>query len=366
MRKRAIAQIVSCSIIAVILTFILIGCTSVGITNSIVRDTVDAIGDPIKKTVEITENAISHLPTPRIRLFGCAPIVTIENEDITIGSTTGAVPSGYSEGSAVYDAVPTTIDVDWAAGRVYIDVRADVQSVRLYEYAGSVTPDLDATEAPNDVVDPNRMIHRFQNGTLKIEQFRHGLSWVGVHDTYQKTLVVILPETTLDKLNINVAAADTYLNGCKADRLDLDAATGKVNASSCVFDRADIDAAATEVSFTDCTVNRIDLDCASGKMLFDLVNTPEKVDVDSASGSITLRLPADASFTAKVDSLSGLLDIDGSFGSISGSGSATNGKHVVNGGASSFEFDMMSGKVTIEARTEAPTETITSGEGSNF
>ena len=362
MRKRAIAQIIACSIIASILTFILIGCTAAGVTSSIVHDTVDAIGDPIKSTVEITENAISHLPTPRVHLFGCAPIITLENEDITIGSPTGIVPSGYSEGSATYDAVPTTLDIDWAAGRVYIDVRSDAQSVSLYEYEGSVTPDLYASEAPNDVADPNRMIHRFQNGTLKIEQFRHGLTWVGVHDTYQKTLVVILPETTLDKLNLDVAAVDTYLNGCEADRLDLDAASGKLNAASCVFDRVEIDAAATDLNFTDGKVNRIDLDMASGKALFDLANTPDQIDADCASGSITLRLPADASFTSKVNALSGTISLNGF------SGTTSNGKTVVNGGASSFEFEMMSGKVTIEAKTEAsaPTETITSGEGSDF
>ena len=229
MRKRAIAQIIACSIIASILTFILIGCTATGITSSIVHDTVDAIGDPIKKTVEITEKAVSHLPTPRIRLFGCAPIITIDDNDLVIGDSTGSVPSGYSEGDAAYDAVPTTLDIDWASGRIYIDVRADAQGVRLYECAGSVTPDLAAAEAPNDVADPNRMIHRFQNDTLKIEQFRHGITWVGVHETYQKTLVVILPETTLDKLNIDAAAVEIFLNGCKADRLDLDTAAGKVN-----------------------------------------------------------------------------------------------------------------------------------------
>ncbi len=364
MRKRAIAQIIACSIIASILTFILIGCTATGITSSIVHDTVDAIGDPIKKTVEITEKAVSHLPTPRIRLFGCAPIITIDDNDLVIGDSTGSVPSGYSEGDAAYDTVPTTLDIDWASGRIYIDVRADAQGVRLYECAGSVTPDLAAAEAPNDVADPNRMIHRFQNDTLKIEQFRHGITWVGVHETYQKTLVVILPETTLDKLNIDAAAVEIFLNGCKADRLDLDTAAGKVNAVGCTFDRAEIDSASTELNMTDSKINRIDLDVASGKTFLDLVNTPEKVDVDSASASITMRLPADAAFTVKINSISGRSDIDGAFGSLS----VQNGTTVVNGGGATFDFDMMSGNVTIQAKTDAatPSETITSGEGSSF
>ena len=191
------------------------------------------------------------------------------------------------------------------------------------------------------------MIHRFQGGTLKIEQFRRGMTWVGVHDTYTKTLVVEIPaESELDKLTIDAAAVEITLVELNADSLELDTASGSCEAIRCSFDRIDVDTAATKLNFIECTSKRIDVDCASGSISLGLLNMPDRIDLDLMSGSCQIMLPEDASFQVDMDSLSGNLDINGF--SVTEKGK----KRIVNGGDCHIDVDMMSGSVTIEPRTQ--------------
>ena len=92
-------------------------------------------------------------------------------------------------------------------------------------------------------------------------------------------------------------------------------------------------------------IKTVDVDCASCDFSFDLLNTPEKMNFDFASGAFRIVLPSDASFTAQSDSLAGKVTVNG-FASISKIGNKT----VVGSGASSFQFDMMAGSISITAR----------------
>ena len=351
MRKSAIAKIIVCSILALILTSVLAVSVAVYRGNGSVQSgkLAEFLGSDslFRKTLEITENAIERLPQPKLHLFGCAPVITFEENGDSSVSLAGRVPNGYSEGNAVYDGTPDAVEIDWAAGRVVIAVRNDSTGISLYEYAGNLEPQWDALAPESDVPAANRMIHRFQSGTLKVEQFRRGITWPGVHNTYVKTLVVTIPVCELAKLRIDAASVDIELADLSAKQLNLDAASGSVAATGCTFERADIDAAATKGVFTRCTIGRLDLDSATGSMDFDLLNTPERVDIDAASGNYRFTLPADASFSVKVDSLSGSVNINGF------TTSYANGKTVVGDGSSLFDIDSMSGSVTIDARTSA-------------
>ncbi len=350
MKRRAIAKIIVCSIIGAVLISVL--CAAIGwnklheSTDTLNNALHEAIDSPvIREGIEITNKTLSGLPVPRIRFFGCAPVITLEDGDLSFGGK-GTVPSGYSEGNGGYETAPDRVEIDWAAGSVFIVAKADASGVSLFEYAGDLDPIPDGASGDYAVPDDNRMIHKLSGGTLKVEQFRRGIRRVGVQETYRKTLVVVLPESALSTLRIDAASVKLNLDSLKIYKLDLDLAAGSLSAADCAIDEVNIDSAAGSGAFTACSIGRLDLDFASGSMDFDLLNTPDKVNVDAATGKFRFTLPADASFAVKADSLSGSVTLEG-FDS-----SAQNGRTVVNGGSSSFEFDLMSSSVVIAARTD--------------
>ncbi len=101
MRKKAIGQIIVCSIFAVILTGVLLTSLilfrgygqslpiSGKVSEFFQNDTL------IHEAAEAAEKAFHSLPSPRFRLYGCVPVITFSNNDVNPGSifSEGSVPS---------------------------------------------------------------------------------------------------------------------------------------------------------------------------------------------------------------------------------------------------------------------------------
>lgn len=345
MRKRAIAKIIVCSILAVLLTAILLGTIACS-SRTVSLPSPLGFGW-LKKSVEITEKTIERLPVPNIRFFGCAPVVTINGGlDESDGEQ-----GDYAAGGGTYENAPKSIKIDWAAGRIVVGTH-EGSDVQLYEYSGNREIDLSSLPADGGIAESERMRHKMVGDLLKIEMYktRIQIGFFGIHGTQNlksKTLVVLLPEAGLDRLELDAAAADVELYDLTVKKLDCDTASGKITAENCAFDEVDFDSAATDATFAACAVDRIDLDVASGSAVFDLVNTPSKIDVDAMSTEIRVILPPDAAFEIKTDALASKVSLNGF------SSNLINGRTVVNGGGARFDFDMMTGSVTIEARQDA-------------
>lgn len=351
MKKSAIAKIIACSIIGMLLTTVLLStlaCTTIRGTN----ETIEAIGNKIEEvfdgdvignTIDVTVSAIERLPKPKIRLIGCAPIITLERDDDGDGVilSEGVVPSGYTEGSGGYDTVPQKIEIDWASGRIYVISDANWTGVSIYEYDGNVNPLPNGLGDLYAVTGSSRMIHRMDDRTLKIDEFRNGFSLL--KNDYPKTLLVLLPNTELEKLDIDVASATIELTDLSCEKLDVDTASGNLTVTGCTIGSADIDAASAKGTVMNSTVERIDIDVASGSLTLSLLNTPDRIEVDAVSGMVEFYLPSDASFIAKVEKMSGRFTLNGF------SSTEQNGRTVVGSGDSRFDFRMMSGSVSITA-----------------
>lgn len=352
MRRRAIGKIIVCSIIGVILTAVLLGGTAAalaGKTGSSAMQQIESfLGNDsiVRKAIEETERAFRRLPVPKLHFFGCAPVISFSDSG---SGKTVSEKDGYQKGNMFYAGKPESLTVEWAAGRILIATHSMSEGVYLYEYNGKTEHSVSAApEIPaNEVRESDRMVHRYENGALKIQEYAESVLWP-VGETPVKTLVVAVPEGILRKLKIEAAAADLEILDVDALQLDLDCASGKIFASGCEIGEANIDCAAVSGEFKDCLVGSIDLDSAGAMFTFELDKTPSKIDVDGAAGSYKFVLPRDASFSVKADTLAGTVSINGFATKEDGR------KTVVNGGDSTFDFDLMSGSVTIEA---APHET---------
>lgn len=323
MRKRAIGKIIACSIVGVILTGILLAAIGVGAAGLIDATLPERSA---RNVVEKLEQSVERLPRLNFLFFG----IPVLDDDPT---------DGYSIGDASYDAAPKKLVVEWATGKVVVIASDAATGVTLTEYAGSVDP---LTALPGGVEEGDRMRHKLAYGELTVREFT---SVTKTWKSLQKTLLVVLPTAQLDKLTLEIASADVELTDLTVDQLKLDFASGSLTAQNCALNRVDYDVASGSGEFTATTIGSLDVDCASGKLTFDLLNTPNNVDIDLASGNVRFILPADASFTVDADALSGSVKIDGF-----AIESEHDGKKVIGGGASRFDFDLTSGKITIEAR----------------
>lgn len=324
MRKRAIGKIIACSIIGVILTGILF--TAIGFGAAGLID-ASLPGVSVQKAVNTIEQSVERLPRVNFSFFGI-PVISDDNL------------AGYSVGNGAYETAPSEVEIDWATGKVVIVVSDAATGVTLTEYAGAVDP---TTALPGGIEEQDQMRHKLSNGKLSVREFG---SVAATWNTIKKTLYVVLPQSQLDELSLEIAAAGVELVDLNADKLDIECASGDLTAKNCAFTSVDYDVASGSGEFTGTVIRTLDVDCASGKLTFDLLNTPDSVDVDLASGNVRFVLPADASFTVDSDMLSGSVWIDGF-----AIESDHNGHKVVNGGLGRFDFDMTSGKITIEARS---------------
>lgn len=357
MRKRAIAKIIVCSIVGLILTAILLGATSpalarslTGIPGRIVRFiNEDSL---VKKAVDTTERAFKRLPVPKLHFIGCAPVITFSENDTSALPSSGTVKSGYTLGNTSYEGQADSVSIDWAAGRIVLFVHDQEDGIYLYEYHGTDEPVFSTELKENEFSQNEQMMHRFSNGALKIEEFPEDIIWPNGKSVV-KTLVVMLPKSVIRKVQIDAAAASIDLIGMEVGELNLNCASGKIKVTDSTIKEVDIDCAAATGEFLACTLGSIDLDSAGANLSFELLNTPDKIEIDGMSGSYRIGLPSDASFAVKADSLAGSVSINGF--KVEREGERT----IVNGGSSKFNFSLMSGSVTIEAA--AP-----SSEGTSF
>lgn len=354
MRKKAIGQIIVCSIFAVILTGVLL--TSIilfrgyngtlplsgRITEFVQNDEL------IQDAVKAAEKAFHSLPTPKIRFFGCAPVITFSNNGSDAVFSEGTVPSGYLAGAGSYTETPDRIKIEWASGRIYIrtkdpGVPGSENGVEIYEYKGSVLLNEFKDLPVSDVSEDRALISKIDGRSLTIQEFKKGASFTGVTGNTEKTLVVLVPAERLSEIEIDCASASVSLDNLLIGTLDIDSASADIEVSSCSIDSLDVDSASNRGTFSSCRIGKIDIDSASGSFLLELSNTPEIIDVDAMSGKYEFILPGDSSFSVDMDSLSASLSMPGFSSNLFGHNT------IVGSGDSRFNFDLVSGEIIIRA-----------------
>lgn len=277
----------------------------------------------MKKTGFIAALAVMALLA--VILVGCGSRLTM----------TYANEKQYSAGSGEVPASVRELDVDWSSGAVRVETYAG-STVRIAEHSSRSLPE-------------ELQVHWWLDGaTLRIRFCASGQR-LSLPDTAKKELTVSLPqELALESLTVDTAAADVTVAEAYADVLRVSTASGDMELS-CAAKQIELNSASgsmallasgsceslaahsasgrikTEldsVEMLKCgsASGSIEIDAAaadfvyaestSGKIVLALDKLAHEGKVDSTSGKVTLQLPQDAGFTAKIRSNSGELHSD--------------------------------------------------------
>lgn len=253
----------------------------------------------------------------------------------------------YHTGTATIDQPVDSFDIEWIAGSVSIGYHA--------------RNDIIIEETSRTELTDETSVHwRLENTTLYI---RFAAS--GVHsrelDGLQKSLTVMLPEGfRAGELEAELVSASFEAAGLAAEELDIESVSGPIEITQTGYTRklklenvsGRISAAAEQVGEMEIStvsgnvdariadIRTLELNSVSGNMELSLAAVPAVCTADTTSGSILLRLPAGASFTAVLDTVSG--------GFTSGFTVTQNGGTYISGsGEARFTFDTVSGSVHI-------------------
>lgn len=245
------------------------------------------------------------------------------------------------------------INIDWVAGSVELRV-------------GSGSEITFSESSYRNLTDRQKMRYSVSNdGVLKVnfcEDLDNIFDWFNVDSNMPaKTLVMEVPASligTLREIEINTVSASIDLSGVYGAETDLETVSGGINCADIAADQLDLSSTSGSIVCENAKAQKLELSNVSGSMRADgefgqidaesvsgstrlgCAVAPAKIDVDGVSGSISVSLPDNAGFTARLDSVSGSIscDFEGKLGS---------DMVVVGDGSAEYRFNTVSGSLQI-------------------
>lgn len=216
------------------------------------------------------------------------------------------------------------IQIEWASGDIIIQP-GDVDAIQVTENG--------------DYSDQQAMSYKQAGDTVHIRYQKDSIR-INIFSISSKDLTVTVPRDWICKdLSLEVASADVTIDSLIARRVDVDTASGDYQFLSCSIGDLDIDTASGSIQF-DGTLDTLDCDAASGRFTGVFSNTPECIEMDSASGDLDITLPAETGFRVNMDALSGSFHSDFTY-------NVNNNSYVYGDGRCEIDFDGASGSIRI-------------------
>lgn len=205
-------------------------------------------------------------------IFACIFSLSLCGCGLNANTYADAASYTAGDGQIAQDwASVTEIDIKWIAGDVRV-AYADTDEIAFSETAGQALSDEETMRWWKD------------GRTLKIHFAKSGYRTDNVP---QKSLLVTLPKAAkLNELEIESVSADVSVAEIAVVNLDVETVSGDVALSAAISGKADI-----------ATV--------SGELAATLRTLPVEFDIDTVSGDSVLSLPAEAAFTAELETVSG-------------------------------------------------------------
>ena len=147
----------------------------------------------------------------------------------------------------------------------------------------------------------------------------------------------------LSALSADTASGDITVTAGEIAQVEGDTASGSIQITAETLGSVEADTASGDVEITAQAVDEVEVNAASGGLTLTTDQAPREVQVDTASGSVLLKLPEDASFTATVDTISGKWScqfpttVDGD-------------RYLCGSGEGRYVFSTASGDVTIQKK----------------
>lgn len=192
-------------------------------------------------------------------------------------STLYANADQYSAGNAEIKDKVEKLEIEWVSGSVDV-VTSKEDAVSIFEEAA-------------DVISNDMRVHWWLEGTTLHIKYSAANSFFHISFSGRnipKALTVSLPAYfDLSAVSVDTASADVTISGIKADIFNAATASGKVNFTG-EARKIDIDTASGDITLNNSgEASSIDVDSSSGKQ--DLtVSHVEKAELESSSGAINI------------------------------------------------------------------------------
>ena len=266
------------------------------------------------------------------------------------------------------------LDIDWINGKVEIKVGSG-NLIRITEQPASGT-----------LSEDDQLKLSSSGGILKIQwdhQFR--LISLGLFENRRKDLVVEIPRAlaaAMTDISCSNTSGEIEISGFTAENLNASSTSGNITLSDlrlseilrtdttsgailCTHVTAGeefhVDTTSGSAALTEMRTKTADLNTVSGKITYsgsaeefhgssvsaairgEFVSCPEKVDLSSVSGLLTVAMPENSGFEAEYSSISGKFSSDFP---VSG-GVGTSGRALYSSGTASFRFSTTSGDMQV-------------------
>ena len=221
------------------------------------------------------------------------------------------------------------IEIEWVAGDIII-LPSDVEEITVSESDVS-----DEKYTMRWHVDDRKLELAFCK-----ERYMSGFG-INFGTDIKKDLYIYVPMGwNCRSLEIDAASATVEIGNMTISKLDLDGADGTVRLNNCNIRDLDIDTASGDIFFSG-IMDTLDFDAASANFTGEFHNTPNRIDIDSMSGTLDISLPEDCGYSLSMDGISKTFrsDFQGT--------ENRNGIHTYGDGRCRIKVDGMSCEVTI-------------------
>ena len=234
----------------------------------------------------------------------------------------------YNVGGGTVTDEFQSIKVNWTNGKINIEA---------YDGEDTVISETEVAEKEN------KLRWRVEDGVLKIQQMAAGMRF-GLKKTPKKTLTVKIPSNVAEGLKAvtsDSVSAEVTITGISAsDKIEIDTVSGGANLKNIKTEKLDIDTVSGSIKAAG-EFTELESDSVSGDVTVSSATPLKKLDCDSTSGNIRLTIPKNSGFTLKADTVSG--DISCGLPTVSES----KNRRVCGDGSADFETDTVSGDLII-------------------
>lgn len=234
----------------------------------------------------------------------------------------------YNVGGGTVTDEFQSIEVNWTNGKINIEA---------YDGEDTVISETEVEEKEN------KLRWRVEDGVLKIQQMAAGMRF-GLKKTPKKTLTVKIPSNVAEGLKAvtsDSVSAEVTITGISAsDKIEIDTVSGGANLKNIKTEKLDIDTVSGSIKAAG-EFTELESDSVSGDVTVSSATPLKKLDCDSTSGNIRLTIPKNSGFTLKADTVSG--DISCGLPTVSES----KNRRVCGDGSADFETDTVSGDLII-------------------
>ena len=234
----------------------------------------------------------------------------------------------YNVGGGTVTDEFQSIKVNWTNGKINIEA---------YDGEDTVISETEVAEKEN------KLRWRVEDGVLKIQQMAAGMRF-GLKQTPKKTLTVKIPSNVAEGLKAvtsDSVSAEVTITGISAsDKIEIDTVSGGANLKNIKTEKLDIDTVSGSIKAAG-EFTELESDSVSGDVTVSSATPLKKLDCDSTSGNIRLTIPKNSGFTLKADTVSG--NISCGLPTVSES----KNRRVCGDGSADFETDTVSGDLII-------------------